>query len=80
MKASKNEKKSQQDLEPNHTHFLLLDDGTYYKYDTGDYRTRFVLEASHYQQKDGNYLYLFFSFVILCYLFFSLSSYCDYSC
>ncbi len=77
MKVSKNEKKGQQDLEPNHTHFLLLDDGTYYGYDTGDYRTRFVLEASHYptkddnsnQQKDGNYLYLFFSFVILYYLF-----------
>ncbi|CAF4746689.1 unnamed protein product, partial [Rotaria sp. Silwood2] len=31
-------KKSEQDLEPNHTHFLLLDDGTYYGYDIGEYR------------------------------------------
>jgi hypothetical protein len=53
MNESKNVKKSEQDLEPNHTHFLLLDDGTYYGYDVGDYRTRFVLEASHYQKQDG---------------------------
>jgi hypothetical protein len=63
--------KGQQDLEPNHTHFLLLDDGTYYGYDTGDYRTRFVLEASHYKQRDSNFicffncLYYFFSFKFL---------------
>ncbi|CAF4148895.1 unnamed protein product, partial [Rotaria sp. Silwood2] len=42
--------KGQQDLEPNHTHFLLLDDGTYYGYDIGDYRTKFVLEASRYKK------------------------------
>ncbi|CAF0911252.1 unnamed protein product [Rotaria sp. Silwood1] len=47
INTSKNEK-GQQDLEPNHTHFLLLDDGTYYGYDMGDYRTRFVTEVSKY--------------------------------
>ncbi|CAF4117301.1 unnamed protein product [Rotaria sp. Silwood2] len=47
MNTSKNEK-GQQDLEPNHTHFLLLDDGTYYGYEMGDYRTRFVTEVSKY--------------------------------
>jgi hypothetical protein len=57
--------KGQQDLEPNHTHFLLLDDGTYYGYDIGDYRTRFVLEASQYKKRDSNFIcflifYIFF--------------------
>ncbi|CAF1249047.1 unnamed protein product [Adineta ricciae] len=47
--GSKTEKKSEQELDPNHTHFLLLDDGTYYKYDTGDYRSRFVLDAARYR-------------------------------
>ena len=46
--------KGQQDLEPNHTHFLLLDDGTYYGYDIGDYRTRFVIEASRYSKNNNN--------------------------
>ncbi|CAF1054407.1 unnamed protein product [Adineta steineri] len=40
--------KGQQDLEPNHTHFILLDDGTYYGYEMGDYRTRLVNEISKY--------------------------------
>ncbi|CAF4433686.1 unnamed protein product, partial [Rotaria socialis] len=44
--------RGQRDLEPNHTHFLLLDDGTYYGYDIGDYRTRFVIEVSHYKRED----------------------------
>lgn len=47
--------KGQQELEPNHTHFLLLDDGTYYNYDIGYYRTRFVIQASRYENKDSNY-------------------------
>jgi hypothetical protein len=38
--------KGQQDLEPNHTHFLLLDDGTYSGYEIGDYRTRLVKNLS----------------------------------
>ncbi|CAF3341207.1 unnamed protein product, partial [Rotaria sp. Silwood2] len=45
--------KGEQDLEPNHTHFLLLDDGTYYGYNIGDYRTKFVLESSHYKKSDN---------------------------
>ncbi|CAF4701548.1 unnamed protein product [Rotaria sp. Silwood1] len=48
-------RKGEQDLEPNHTHFLLLDDGTYYGYDIGDYRTKFVLEASRYKE-DGTFI------------------------
>lgn len=43
--------RGQQDLDPNHTHFLLLDDGTYYKYDIKDYRSRLVIAAS--AKKDG---------------------------
>jgi len=45
--------KGQQDLEPNHTHFLLLDDGTYYNYELDDYRTRFVIEVSKYKNDNG---------------------------
>ncbi len=45
--------KGQQDLEPNHTHFLLLDDGTYYNYDLKDYRTRLVTEISRYRNANG---------------------------
>ena len=45
--------KSQQALEPNHTHFLLLDDGTYYDYEIRDYRTRFVSEVSMYHDSNG---------------------------
>jgi len=55
--------KGQQDLEPNHTHFLLLDDGTYYGYNIGDYRTRFVIEASNYQKKDSMIFQLFLFFL-----------------
>ncbi|CAF2128607.1 unnamed protein product [Rotaria magnacalcarata] len=51
MRKAKNTK-GEQELEPNHTHFLLLDDGTYYGYDIGDYRTRFVIEASCYKNED----------------------------
>ena len=52
MSKSKTER-GQQDLEPNHTHFLLLDDGTYYKYDIKDYRSKLVIAASDYEKKDG---------------------------
>jgi hypothetical protein len=70
--------KGQQDLEPNHTHFLLLDDGTYYGYDIRDYRTRFVIEASHYKPRDGRFIYLdIFNYLLV--LYFSFSSYCHYS-
>jgi len=61
LKSKPTAEKGQQALEPNHTHFLLLDDGTYYGYDTGDYRTRFVTEISEYKNKDSN--------SIVCFLF-----------
>lgn len=61
--ASKGEK-GQQDLEPNHTHFLLLDDGTYYGYEIGDYRTRFVSEIAKYKDANGTHMLLrFCSFI-----------------
>lgn len=68
--------KGEQDLEPNHTHFLLLDDGTYYGYDIGDYRTQFVIEAARYKKGDGILINLrnFWYLLILCF-----SSYCYYS-
>lgn len=45
--------KGQQDLEPNHTHFLLLDDGTYYNYELKDYRTRLVMAISSYNNANS---------------------------
>jgi hypothetical protein len=59
IQSSKPEK-GQQILEPNHTHFLLLDDGTYYGYDIGDYRTRFAEEVSKYNGANGRYILLYF--------------------
>ena len=43
--------RGQQDLEPNHTHFILLDDGTFFDYESGDYRTRFVTEIAKQEQE-----------------------------
>ena len=57
--------KGQQHLEPNHTHFLLRDDGTYYGYEIGDYRTRFVNEIAKYKDANGTYICLKFLFVHL---------------
>ncbi|CAF0946556.1 unnamed protein product [Adineta steineri] len=37
----------EQSLEMNHTHFLLLDDGTIRYFDIGDYRTRLVKTIAH---------------------------------
>ncbi|CAF1206439.1 unnamed protein product, partial [Didymodactylos carnosus] len=48
--TSENEhRKGERDLEPNHTHYIFLDDGTLRRYDTQDYRTRFVCELSNTQ-------------------------------
>ena len=46
--------KGQQVLEPNHTHYLLVDDGLCHGYDIGDFRTRFARAVSSYQNLDGN--------------------------
>lgn len=45
--------RGQQDLELNHTHFLLLDDGTYYNYELKDYRTQLVTAISSYNNANG---------------------------
>jgi hypothetical protein len=37
----------EQNLEVNHTHFILLDDGTLRHYNTGDYRTRLTKTISN---------------------------------
>ncbi|CAF1095367.1 unnamed protein product [Didymodactylos carnosus] len=39
--------RGEQDLEMNHTHYILLDDGTLRQYDTEDYRTRLVQEIAN---------------------------------
>ena len=49
--------KGEQELEPNHTHFLLLDDGTYFGYDTREYRTDFVIQSSKYNNSNGALFY-----------------------
>ena len=63
--------KGEQELEPNHTHFLLLDDGTYFGYDTGEYRTDFVIQSSKYglgdnsSQNDPDGVLLYFQLLIV---------------
>ncbi|CAF1350811.1 unnamed protein product [Didymodactylos carnosus] len=52
LPTSNQKRKGEQELEHNHTHFLLLDDGMLLGYDTGDYRTRLVKAISHYKQSD----------------------------
>ena len=44
----------------NHTHYVMLDDGTIRKYDIGDYRTRLVAHLGRLQRKNdvfGAYLF-----------------------
>ena len=41
-----------QNVEMNHTHFILLDDGTLRRYSTGDYRTRLAQSIARRRGKD----------------------------
>ncbi|CAF0816739.1 unnamed protein product [Adineta ricciae] len=40
------------DLEMNHTHYVMLDDGTIREYNIGDYRTRLVVHLGRLQHKN----------------------------
>jgi len=49
----------QRDLEMNHSHYLMLDDGRLLFYDTDDYRTRLCIQLGKLQNDDdvfGKYL------------------------
>jgi hypothetical protein len=49
----------ERDLEMNHSHYLMLDDGTRRVYDTKDYRTRLCIQLGKLQNDDdvsGKYL------------------------
>jgi hypothetical protein len=59
LEVTPKNRKGQEDLEPNHTHFILLDDGTYSGYEMGDYRTKLVDEISKYRNANGRNINLF---------------------
>ncbi len=42
----------QRDLEMNHSHYLMLDDGTLRFYDIEDFRTRLCVQLAKLQQED----------------------------
>ncbi len=42
----------ERDLEMNHSHYLMLDDGRFRFYDTGDYRTRLCIQLAKLQNDD----------------------------
>lgn len=44
----------EQNLEMNHTHFILLDDGTVRRYDVGDSRTRLIQSIAHRRRGENN--------------------------
>jgi len=41
----------ERDLEMNHSHYLMLDDGRLRVYDTGDYRTRLCIQLAKLQHE-----------------------------
>jgi hypothetical protein len=41
------------ELETNHSHYLMLDDGTIRNYKTKDYRTRLAIHLARLQHDDG---------------------------
>ncbi|CAF4870469.1 unnamed protein product [Rotaria sp. Silwood1] len=47
----KKRESGQRDLEMNHSHYLMLDDGTLRHYDTGDYRTRLCVHMAKLQHE-----------------------------
>jgi hypothetical protein len=43
--------KGERDLEMNHTHYLMLDDGRLRHYDSKDYRTRLCLQLAKHNNE-----------------------------
>lgn len=48
----KKRESGQRDLEMNHSHYLMLDDGRYRFYDIGDYRTKLCTELGKLQHEN----------------------------
>lgn len=48
----KKRESGQRDLEMNHSHYLMLDDGTTRHYTTKDYRTRLAIHMARLQHED----------------------------
>ncbi len=53
MYERKRRQKGQWELEMNHSHYLMLDDGTIRYYDIEDYRTRLAIHLARLQHDDG---------------------------
>jgi hypothetical protein len=49
----KKRESGQRDLEMNHSHYLMLDDGRLRFYDIGDYRTRLCVEIAKLQHENA---------------------------
>ena len=47
----KKRERGQRDLELNHSHYLMLDDGRHRFYDTGDYRTKLCAHLAKLQHE-----------------------------
>ena len=48
----KKREKGERDVEMNHSHYLMLDDGTFRHYDTGDFRTRLCVQLAKLQHEN----------------------------
>ena len=48
----KKRESGERDLEMNHSHYLMLDDGRLRYYDTGDYRTRLSVQLAKLQSEN----------------------------
>ncbi len=49
----KKHQKGERDLEMNHSHYLMLDDGTIRYYEIGDYRTKLCTQLAKLQLEDS---------------------------
>ncbi len=52
MYERKKRQSGQTELETNHSHYLMLDDGTIRYYDTKDYRTQLAVHMARLQRDD----------------------------
>jgi hypothetical protein len=75
----KKRESGQRDLEMNHSHYLMLDDGRLRYYDIGDYRTRLCAQLARLQHENdfpGNDFSM--SSIVECFCFFNSS--CSDNC
>lgn len=52
QRKQKERAKGESDLEMNHSHYLMVDDGTVHDYDLKDYRTRLAIHMARLEHDD----------------------------